>query len=688
MKSLFRAVGALLAFSLPLAVSAAGTTTPATNDAPFKALPYSPGLDLDSMDRKADPCEDFYQYSCGGWMQRNPIPADQSSWSVYGKLYDDNQRFLWGILADLASRTDGRSSPQQKIGDYFAACMDQATVEKRDLEPLKAQLASIDSLKDESELPSLLAQLHMQGVDALFGFSSSQDLENSQSVIAFVSARGLGLPDRDYYFRTDTKSVEQRSKYTRHVEHMLSLLGDTPEQAKAESGDVIAIETALADSSLTVVQKRDPHAMLHKTTLAGLGKITPHFDWSRYLAAVGLTAPADFNMNEPAFLAAVDTQLSTRRLAQIKSYLRWHLINDNAPYLSSRFVNENFDFYGRTLRGSQQLKPRWKRCVTMVDQELGEALGQEYVARVFTPEMKNRTVAMTVAIEKAMQEDLEHLDWMSPETRQNALTKLHATMNKVGYPDRWRDYSSVDIRRDDFVGNTQRTEAFEMHRMLAKIGKPLDRGEWGMTPPTVNAYYDPQMNDINFPAGVLQPPLYDAKMDDAPNYGNTGGTIGHELTHAFDDEGRQFDAKGDLRDWWKPQDADQFQQRAQCVVDQYGKYPVIDDLHINSKLTEGEDIADLGGLILAYIAWKTDTQNQALKSIDGLTPDQRFFVGYAQWACENVRPESLRERTLTNPHSPGRYRVNGVVANVPEFQKAFSCKASSPMVNPKPCRVW
>ena len=395
-----------------------------------------------------------------------------------------------------------------------------------------------------------------------------------------------------------------------------------------------------------------------------------------------------FNVTEPDFYKQVEKEINTVSLDDWKTYLRWHIAHANAPYLSSKFVNENFAFYGKTLRGAEQLRPRWKRCVSLVDEQLGEALGQEFVRRAFTPEMKASTVQMTQYIEDAMKQDIEQLTWMSPETKKNALEKLHTIVNKVGYPDKWRDYSSVEIKRDDFLGNETRATVFESDRQLAKIGKPVDRAEWGMTPPTVNAYYNPQMNDINFPAGVLQPPLYDPKMDDAPNYGNTGSTIGHELTHGFDDQGRQFDAQGNLKDWWTKQDADEFTKRAQCVVDQYGQYTVVDDLKINSKLTQGEDIADLGGTILAYVAWKAATKNQQLHDIEGFNPDQRFFIGLAQWACENQRPESERLHTLTDPHSPGKYRINGVVVNMPEFQKAFSCKAGQPMVSVKACRVW
>ncbi len=656
----------------------------------MQALPYSPSLDLNDMDKSVDPCVDFYTYSCGGWQKKNPIPADQSSWSVYGKLYDDNQQFLWGILDDLSKQTSGRTLSQQKIGDYFAACMDEAAVEKLGASPLKPQLDAIAAMKSKKDLAPLLAkqQLENRTDGLLFNFGSNQDFENSNDVIAFADSGGLGLPDRDYYLKTDEKSVLQRTQYLAHVTKMLELLGDSPAAAKAEAARIMEIETDLAKATLTLVDKRDPYKLFHKMDRAKLQALTPNFDWNTYLTVAGLPNVQVFNVTEPDFYKEVEKELNAVSLDDWKTYLRWHIVHANAPYLSSKFVDENFAFYGKTLRGAEQLRPRWKRCVSLVDEQLGEALGQEFVRRAFSPEMKKSTVEMTQYIEDAMKQDIEQLTWMSPQTKKNALEKLHTIVNKVGYPDKWRDYSSVEIKRDDFLGNETRATVFESDRQLAKIGRPVDRAEWGMTPPTVNAYYNPQMNDINFPAGVLQPPLYDPKMDDAPNYGNTGSTIGHELTHGFDDQGRQFDAQGNLKDWWTKEDADQFTKRAQCIVDQYGQYTVIDDLKINSKLTQGEDIADLGGTILAYAAWKAATATQQLHDMEGFTPDQRFFIGLAQWACENQRPESLRLHTLTDPHSPGKYRINGVVVNMPEFQKAFSCKAGQPMVSVKACRVW
>ena len=669
-----------------------GIAKPTLNvdDKPITALPYTPSLDVPAMDKTADPCVDFYQYTCGGWMKNNPIPPDQAAWSVYGKLAQDNQRFLWGILDDLAKKTAGRTPTQQKIGDYFGACMDEAAVEKLGAEPLKAGLADINALKSKQELAALLAREHMHTASErlLFGAGASQDFADSSQIIAFLVAGGLGLPDRDYYTKTDAKSEEIRQKYLAHVQRMLELIGDAPATAKKEAQTVMNIETALAKASLTRVEQRDPHNLFHKMDLKQVKALAPTFDWDTYLKTLGAANLNTFNVTEPKFYQEMDKQIQSNNLDDLKTYLRWHLASAQAPYLSSRFVQANFDFYSHTLRGVEQIPPRWKRCVRLTDGQLGEVLGQEFVNRAFSQETKQRTLQMTKQIEQAMQEDIEQLTWMGPETKKQALEKLHAVVNKIGYPDKWRDYSSVEVRRNDFLGNVQRATVFEFKRQLAKIGKPLDRGEWQMTPPTVNAYYDPQMNDINFPAGVLQPPLYDPRLDDAPNYGNTGGTIGHELTHGFDDQGRQFDSKGNLRDWWTKEDSEQFEKRAQCIVDQYAQYTIVDDIKINSKLTEGEDVADLGGLILGWMAWKMQTRGHQLENRDGFTPEQRFFIGYAQWACENQRPENLRANAITNEHSPGKYRVNGLMVNLPEFQQAFGCKAGQPMVRENRCRVW
>jgi len=658
-------------------------------DRPLASLPYTPSLDTSFMNRSADPCVDFYQYACGNWIKLNPIPADQPSWDVYGKLHTDNLRFLWGILEEASKPAPNRSANQQKIGDYFAACMDEPAVEKAGAAPLGAELNAIAAVERVSDLPSLLARLHLASEQSpLFAFGSSQDYADSNRVIAFAYAGGLGLPDRDYYVKTDKKSQETRARYLEHLGKTFQLLGDSDAKAKSEAETVMEIETALAKASLTRVDKRDPHKMFNKMSAADLMKLTPAFDWSAYWKALGIPAQAEINVTEPAFYQEVNRLLQTRGIADWKIYLRWHLERDRAAYLSKPFVQTSFDFYSKYLRGVTEMQPRWKRCVQFVDRDLGEALGQVFVEKNFSADTKGRTVAMTKEIEKAMETDLQQLTWMGPETKKQALAKLHGIVNKIGYPDKWRDYSAVNIARGDFLGDVSRSVVFESRRELNKIGKPVERAEWEMTPPTVNAYYDPQLNDINFPAGVLQPPLFDPKMDDAPNYGNTGSTIGHELTHGFDDEGRQFDAHGNLKDWWTKKDAEQFEQRAACVVNQYAQYKVVDDIKINSKLTEGEDVADLGGTILGYMAWKDATRSKSLQPIDGFSPDQRFFIGLAQWACGDERPESKRVKAVTDPHSPLEYRINGVVSNMPEFAKAFSCKAGQLMVRAPACRVW
>jgi putative endopeptidase len=659
-----------------------------TEQKPLEAIPYSPSLDLTSMDKTVDPCVDFYKFSCGGWMKNNPIPADQARWSVYGKLTIENQQFLWGILEDDA-KAKNRTPVQQKVGDYFAACMNTAAIDALGYKPLQPALARIAALTTRPELEAAIASLHHDYAGSFFfGSGVGQDAANASLEIVELRAGGLGLPDRDYYTKADPKSVKIREQYTAYVQQLLSLAGEPADAAKADAAAILTIETALAKASLTRVDRRDPHKTYHMMTVAELSGLTPGIDWPVYFRTEGAPGVAKLNVSQPEFMKAVQAELANEPIPALQAYLRFHLLTSAAPYLSAPFVQANFNFFSKTLRGVPAMPPRWKTCTQGVDRSLGEALGQEFVRRTFSADMKAKTKLMTEQIETAMQHEIEQLDWMSPETKQEALRKLHAIRNKIGYPDRWRDYSKLEIKPDDYAGNAERAYRFDDERNWNKLGKPVDRNEWGMTPPTVNAYFNPQMNDINFPAGVLQPPLYDVKEDDAPNYGNTGSTIGHELTHAFDDEGRQFDDKGNLRDWWTPGDAKGFEDRINCIRDQYAGYIVVDDIPINSKLTSGEDVADLGGTLLAYIAWKKQTEGEKLESRDGFTPDQRFFIGMAQWACENQRPENQRVNAVTDPHSPGFARVNGVVVNMPEFQKAFSCKAGQPMVHVPACKVW
>lgn len=680
--------GALLACLAGSAAQAADAP-PARATRPLTELPYTPGLDLQALDRGVEPCHDFYAFACGGWLAANPVPADQSRWSVYGKLNDENDQFLWGLLEAAARPAATRTPVEQKIGDYFAACMDESAAERAGLEPLRAELQAIDALSDARALAPLLGRLHPAApTGLLFAFGAEQDLRDSSRVIAHAQAAGLGLPDRDYYLKEGADAERLRAQYSTHVERMLSLLGEARPAEGAAA--VLRLETALARHTLTRVDRRDARNLDHPHTLPQLRALTPAFAWDAYFEALGLARPEHLNVTEPEFFRALERLLRDEPLPVWKTYLRWHLARLSAPYLSAALAAENFDFYGRTLRGAQAQQPRWKRCVNWVDRDLGEALGQVFVAKTFPPQVRARALDMVVRIEAAMRSRLQALPWMGAETRRQALTKLDTLRNKIGYPDVWRDYGALRVEPTGLLGNVRRAAEFETHRTLAKIGRPVERGEWQMTPPTVNAYYNPLMNDMNFPAGVLQPPLFDARMDDAPNYGNTGGTIGHELIHGFDDEGRRFDAQGTLRDWWTAQDARAFEQRTQCIVDQYARYTVIDDVKLNSRLTLGEDVADMAGLVLAWDAWREATRGQALAARDGFTPEQRFFIGFAQWACENERDESKRLNAVTNPHSPAEYRINGVVVNLPEFARAFACRPSDAMVKPpeQVCAVW
>ncbi len=659
-------------------------------------LPYSPSLDVTSMDKSVDPCVDFYHYSCGGWQKRNPIPADQASWSVYAKLYQDNLNFLRGMLEQAGHVGPNRSAVEQKTGDFYASCINEAAVEKQGFTPIQSQLDAISKVKSIKDLAPVVADLqftyrqYSYTSSVIFSGGSSQDPDNSEQVIADVDQGGLGLPDRDYYTKTDAKSKEIRDRYVEHVQKVFELIGDSPEAAKKNAEMVMRMETALAQSSQTRVQRRDPHNLVHKMKEEDLAKLAPNFDWAAYYRVLQYPQIEILNVDSPEFIKEMNALLSSEPLENWKTYLRFHVADTSAPFLSSKFVQESFDFYRKYLRGAKEMQPRWRRCVQYTDYNLGEALGQVYVAKVFSPELKESTLDMVQLIEMAMGERIRDLDWMSPETKKQALAKLAAVRNKIGYPDKWRDYSSVEIKPNDFSGNVMRAHQFESRRDINKIGKPVDHGEWGISPPTVDAYYNPQMNDINFPAGVLQPPVYDSRMDDAPNYGDTGGTIGHELTHGFDDEGSQYDAHGNLKDWWTKEDRAKFDERTKCVDDQYSSYVAVDDVHVNGKLTLGENVADIGGEILAYMAWKDKTKDMKLQPIDGLAPEQRFFIGFAQWDCGSDRPEDLRMRAMTDPHSPSQYRINGVVVDMPEFGQAFGCKSGQPMVPPadKVCRVW
>ncbi len=676
---------ACIALVVLLAVPVVGQT------ASQATLPYSPSLDVTSMDKSVDPCVDLYAYACGGWQKKNPIPADQTSWEVYSKLYQDNLKFLRGILEEAAAAKTGRNKVTQEVGDFYGACMDEAAADRRGAEAIRPQLDAIAGMASVKDIAPMTARVILPfGRTLLFGAGSEQDPDNSEQVIADLDQGGLGLPDRSYYTKDDAKSQEIRARYLVHVQAVFQLLGDTAEAAKKNADAVMRMETALAKASWTRVEQRNPYNLKNKMSMAELETLAPGFDWKSYYREARYPQFAVVNVDAPKFYKQVSEALTTEPLENWKTYFRFHVADAYSPFLSKAFADENFGFYRAYLRGAKAQQPRWRQCVQHTDFNLSDALGQAYVAKVFSPELKAAALDMVDRIEGSMRERIAQLDWMSPQTKEQALVKLNAIRNKIGYPDKWRDYSSIAISPTDFAGDMERTGAFEWHRQINKIGKPVDHGEWMISAATVDAYYDAQMNDINFPAGVLQPPIYDRKMDDAPNYGDTGGTIGHELTHGFDDEGSQYDAKGNLKEWWTKEDRAKFEARTQCVDDQYSSYVAVEDVHLNGKLTLGENVADLGGEILAFLAWQSKTKDMNLQPVDGLTPEQRFFVGYAQWDCANERPDDLRVRAATDPHSPAKFRINGVVVNMPEFAKAFGCKAGQPMVRTEAqrCRVW
>jgi len=642
------------------------------------------GLELSALDKSVEPCNDFFEYACGGWIKNNPIPPDRSRWGRFDELQDRNSEILRKVLENAAANATGAN---QKIGDYYASCMDESAINAKGVAPLQPLLAKIDALKTANDLAPLVGELHTIGVSAFFGFGSEADFKDASLEMAIADQGGMGLPERDYYLRDDPKSVELRKQYVEHVGKMLGLLGAPAAQSSAAAQKVMTLETALAKGALDVTSRRDPNKIYHKLTPQELQAFTPQFQWQKYFTGIGAPPIYALNVTEPDFFKTLGQVLASTPIDDIKTYLRWQLAHASAVILPTTFVNENFEFFGKTLTGAKELRPRWKRCVQYTDGDLGEALGQAFVKETFGPEAKADTLKMVHEIEGALEKDINTLTWMTADTKREALVKLKAVADKIGYPDKWRDYSALTIVRGDALGNSQRANTFEFHRQLGKIGKPTDKSEWGMTPPTVNAYYNPLQNNINFPAGILQPPFYNAKNDPAVNYGAAGAVVGHELTHGFDDQGRQFDARGNLKEWWTPQDASAFEQRAQCFVDQYGSFTAVDDLKLNGKLTLGENVADNGGLRLALMAYLANASGAA-KTLDGFTPEQRFFIGFGQIWCESRRPEISRMLAQTDPHSPGKDRVNGVVSNMPEFAKAFACKPDAPMVRQTQCRVW
>ncbi|HVP54713.1 MAG TPA: M13 family metallopeptidase [Candidatus Eisenbacteria bacterium] len=643
------------------------------------------------MDKSIDPCVDFYQYACGNWMKNNPIPPDKSRWGRFDELAEHNLYILRDIL-EQAQAPGQHSATEKIVGEFYGSCMDEATIEKKGTAPLTPELERIDAVKTKSDVVKQVATMHRSGIPAMFAFYSQPDMHDSSETIAYLDQGGLTLPDRDYYLKDDAKSVETRQKYVEHVQKMFELAGDKPDVAAAEAKTVLAVETGLAKASMDRTQRRDPRTRDHKMTVAEIAAAAPNFDLTEYFAGNGSPKFTTLNVGNPDFFKQVSSQIASVPVADWKTYLRWKTIDSAAPLLTKAFVEEDFVFNGKYLSGQQEIAPRWKRCVRATDQQLGMALGQLYVDKTFGPAGKERTLKMVQAIEKAMHDDIGQLTWMSDTTKKQAYEKLNAIVNNIGYPDQWRDYSSVDIKTDDYAGNTERASAFEVKRRYNKIDKPTDRKDWSMTPPTVNAYYRPPLNDINFPAGILQPPFYGKTMDDAVNYGGIGVVIGHELTHGFDDQGRKYDAQGNFRDWWTPEDAKAFEQRADCTANEYSNFVAVKDekgeVKLNGKLTLGENTADNGGLKLAYMALMDIIGNTPVKPIDGFTPQQRFFLAYGQIWCQNVTDQEARKRALTDPHSPGQWRVNGAVQNSASFQEAFGCKAGQPMVSANACRVW
>jgi putative endopeptidase len=642
-----------------------------------------------SLDKTADPCVDFYQFACGGWVKNNPIPADHPIWSRFNELAERNREVLRGILENAAKATN-RTPNEQKIGDYYATCVDEDSINQKGIAVLKPEFDRIAALKDKAGLPALMAHLHSQGIDGLFAFYSGSDFKNAKEVIAQADQGGLSLPDRDYYLKDDAKSVELRKQFSEHVASTFKLLGDAPAKAPLEAGAVMQIETALAKGAMDRVERREPEKIYHKLSEQDWQALAPSFSFAKYVSDTGAPAFSSLNVASPDFFKALDAELKSISLEDLKTYLRWHLVHSQVQSLPKAFVDEDFNFYGKTLQGTKELQARWKRCVAAADGDLGEALGQVFVEKYYPPEAKARTLKMVNQLEAALHQDISELPWMSDVTKKQALIKLAAIQDKIGYPAKWRDYTTLKIERGDAIGNSLRANAFEIHRQLAKIGKPLDKQEWQMTPPTVNAYYDPTENNINFPAGILQPPFYDFKADDALNFGGMGAVIGHEMTHGFDDQGAQFDLEGNLKNWWTQEDEKAFKERTQCIVDEYDQFVAVDDVHVRGKLTLGENTADNGGLRIAHMALMKSLADSGKQSdkIDGFTPEQRFFLGWGQIWCQNETDQIARLLAQNNEHSPGKYRANGVMQNMPEFQKAWGCKAGQPMVRANACHVW
>jgi putative endopeptidase len=649
------------------------------------------GFNLANLDRSVPPCDDFFKFANGGWIKNNPIPADHSSWSTFNQLHDRNEEALRQILEEAAKdKGAAPGSNWQKIGDFYASCIDESQIEAAGLKPLEPEFHRVAAIADTLALQVEIARLQREGVNAVFGFGSEQDFKDSSQMIADAEQGGIGLPDRQYYLQDDDRSKRLRDAYVQHVTNMFKLMGDDAPTAASNAAVVLKIETDLAKASMDRADRRDPDKIYHKMPVAKLRELTPHLSWEDYFKEVGARDIGAVNVEEPDFFKEVDAELLSAPLSSWKTYLRWHVIHSAAPLLSKKFVEENFDFYGRTLTGTKEMLPRWRRCVEATDHQLGEALGQYYVQRNFPPGAKAQALTMVRNLIAALHDDLSTLDWMSPATREQAIKKLAAMNLKIGYPDKWRDYSDFRVDRVSYVENYLRGDLFQFARDVAKIGKAVDRSEWDMTPPTVNAYYNPSMNEIVFPAGILQPPFFDSNGDSAINYGGIGAVIGHEMTHGFDDQGAKFDGQGNLNDWWTPEDLKNFQTRGDCIAKQFDLYEY-EGLHENGKLVEGESIADLGGLTIAYAAFEKSLEGKPAPAVvESFAADERFFLGFAQIWAGSYRAEYARLIIKTNEHPLGQFRTDGPLSNTPAFAKAFSCAQNSPMVRPtaQRCRIW
>lgn len=649
------------------------------------------GFDFSSIDRSVNACQDFNRFANGGWMDRNPVPAAYSRWGRFETLDEQNINVLHGILDGLLLKKRFANANEQKIADFYGSCMDEQAIEGQGLKPLQPELDRIAKISDLLSLEDEIAVFHAHRIPAVFGFGASQDFKDSSQIIAQLAQGGLGLPDRDYYTSDDAKMRATRDEYGKHVARTFELMGDAPDKAAGEAATVMKIETKLAEKSSTRIQRRNPEANYHPMTKGMLIELTPDFDWGRYFRNINLPGVGRVNVGQPDFFKAADKILSDTPIDDWKVYLRWHLVNAASNTLSAKFVQESFNFNGKYLNGTLENLPRWKRCVASTDRSLGEALGELYVAKTFTPAARERARTMVANLIAALKQDLTTLSWMSDETRQKAIAKLEAYNRKIGYPDKWRDYEALKVARGPYYNNLVSSGEFEFKRNLGKIGKPVDKTEWGMSPPTVNASYSPQFNEIVFPAGILQPPFYDPKADDAFNYGGIGAVIGHEMTHGFDDSGARFDANGNLVMWWTPDDYKKFTERTNCVVKQFDSFEVEPGLHQKGQLVVGESVADLGGLTVAYAAYQKSLEGKPRpKSISGFTPEQRFFLGWAQVWAQNIRPEAARLRVQTDPHPLGKFRVNGPLSNMPQFAAAYGCKSGDPMVRSpeQRCQIW